>query len=187
MVLIISSKMIRNLLFACLFFSSFALVAQPADRQLSGSVSFEIKEFLLSTVKGSFSDVKGHALMDGNMLRSFEACLPANTFKTSSAARDKNVKKKPEYLDVDQFPTICFTADKIDFVGKIGDETTYDMQGGLTLRNETHPISVRVVQRTNNEWVATFTIDRTQWSVGTGPSSLAISSTVELVAYLSLN
>jgi len=179
--------MIRNLLLACLFFYSFALVAQPIEKQLSGTVSFEINEFLLNTVEGSFSDVQGQALMNSGMLTSFEACLPANTFKTSIAARDKNVKEKQEYLDVDRFPTICFTADKIDFVGKIGDETTYDMQGGLTLRDETHPISVRVVQRTNSEWVATFTIDRTQWSVGTGPSSLAISNIVELVAYLSLN
>ena len=165
-----------------------ALVAQPIEKQLSGTVSFEIKEFLLNTVEGSFSDVQRSGVDEfGDMLTSFEACLPANTFKTSIAARDKNVKEKQEYLDVDRFPTICFTADKIDFVGKIGDETTYDMQGGLTLRDETHPISVRVVQRTNNEWVATFTIDRTQWSVGTGPSSLAISNKVELVAYLSLN
>ena len=50
--------MIRTLLLACLFFYSFALVAQPIERQLSGTVSFEIKEFLLSTVEGSFSDVQ---------------------------------------------------------------------------------------------------------------------------------
>ena len=187
MALLLSPKMIRTLLFATFFLVSSALVAQPAERQLTGTVTFEIKEFVFSTVKGSFSDVQGQALMNSGMLTSFEACLPANTFKTSIDARDKNVKEKQEYLDVDRFPTICFTADKIDFVGKIGDETTYDMQGGLTLRDETHPISVRVVQRTNSEWVATFTIDRTQWSVGTGPSSLAISNTVELVAYLSLN
>ena len=52
MVLIISSKMIRNLLLACLFFYSFALVAQPIEKQLSGTVSFEINEFLLNTVEG---------------------------------------------------------------------------------------------------------------------------------------
>ena len=187
MALLLSFKMIRTLLCATFFLVSSALVAQPVERQLTGTVTFEIKELVFSTVKGSFSDVQGQALMNSGMLTSFEACLPANTFKTSIAARDKNVKEKQEYLDVGRFPTICFTADKIDFVGKIGDETTYDMQGGLTLRDETHPISVRVVQRTNSEWVATFTIDRTQWSVGTGPSSLAISNTLELVAYLSLN
>ena len=98
--------MIRHLLLACLFFYSFALVAQPIEKQLSGTVSFEINEFLLNTVEGSFSDVNGQALMNGDLLTSFEACLPANTFKTSIAARDKNVKYKPEYLDVDRFPTI---------------------------------------------------------------------------------
>ena len=68
--------MIRNLLLACLFFSSFALVAQPIEKKLSGTVSFEINEFLLNTVEGSFSDVNGQALMNGDLLTSFEACLP---------------------------------------------------------------------------------------------------------------
>ena len=173
----------------CIFLCTLPsfISAQSIEKTVSGTVSFEIKEFLLSTVQGSFSEAQGTVVLNENMLVSLEACLPANTFKTSIAARDKNVKEKQEYLDVNRFPTVCFTADKIDFVGKIGDEITYDMQGGLTLRDETHPISVRIVQRTNSEWVATFTIDRTQWSVGTGPSSLAISNTVELVAYLSLN
>ncbi len=58
--------MIRNLLLACLFFYSFALVAQPIEKQLSGTVSFEINEFLLNTVEGSFSDVNGQALMNGD-------------------------------------------------------------------------------------------------------------------------
>ena len=50
--------MIRTLLFASLFLYSCVLVAQPVERQLTGTVTFEIKEFLVSTVKGSFSDVQ---------------------------------------------------------------------------------------------------------------------------------
>ena len=89
MVLINYFKMIRTLLLVALFLFTSALVAQPVEKQLTGTVSFEIKEFVFSTVKGSFSDVQGQALMDSDMLTSFEACLPANTFKTSIAARDK--------------------------------------------------------------------------------------------------
>ncbi len=180
--------MIRTLLLTLFCFSSLAAWSQSQKGQtVSGYVDFSVKEFGFRTVQGTFSEVKGTATFNSTVLKSMEVCLPAASFSTGSKGRDKNVTGWEEYLDVGQFPTICFTADKIDFVGKIGEETTYDMQGGLTLRAETHPISVRVVQRTNSEWVATFTIDRTQWSVGTGPSSLAISNTVELVAYLSLN
>ena len=101
--------MIRNLLLACLFFYSFALVAQPIEKQLSGTVSFEINEFLLNTVEGSFSDVQRSGVDEfGDMLTSFEACLPANTFKTSIAARDKNVKEKPEYLRCGPIPNYLF-------------------------------------------------------------------------------
>ena len=66
--------MIRTLLLSALFLFSSVLVAQPVERQLTGTVSFEIKEFVFSTVKGSFSDVQGQALIDSGVLTSFEAC-----------------------------------------------------------------------------------------------------------------
>ena len=78
-------------------------------------------------------------------------------------------------------------ADKIEFVGKIGSKTTYDMRGDLTLRGETHPIEVRVVQMDAKSLEASFSIDRTQWSVGTGPAALVISDNVDLVAKINLN
>ena len=94
---------------------------------------------------------------------------------------------KEEFLDAEKYPTICFTADKIEFVGKIGSKTTYDMRGDLTLRGETHPIEVRVVQMDAKSLEASFSIDRTQWSVGTGPAALVISDNVDLVAKINLN
>jgi polyisoprenoid-binding protein YceI len=98
-----------------------------------------------------------------------------------------NVVNKEEFLEAEKYPTICFTADKIDFVGKIGPKTTYDMRGDLTLRGETHPIEVRVVQTDAKSLEASFSIDRTQWSVGTGPAALVISDNVDLVAKINLN
>ncbi len=79
---------------------------------------------------------------------------------------------KEEFLDAEKYPTICFTADKIEFVGKIGPKTTYDMRGDLTLRGETHPIEVRVVQKDAKSLEASFSIDRTNgpWNRARRPS-----------------
>jgi len=76
---------------------------------------------------------------------------------------------------------------EIEFVGKIGPKTTYDMRGDLTLRGETHPIEVRVVQTDAKSLEASFSVDRTQWSVGTGPAALFVSDNVDLVANINLN
>ena len=76
---------------------------------------------------------------------------------------------------------------EIEFVGKIGPKTTYDMRGDLTLRGEMHPIEVRVVQMDAKSLEASFSIDRTKWSVGTGPAALFVSDNVDLVAKVNLN
>ena len=166
-----------------------AMAAQTQTIPAEIEIEFTVREFGLSKVEGSlYSDgTPAEATFEGDMLVAFEGCVAANSFATGVAARDRNVVNKEEFLDAEKYPTICFTADKIEFVGKIGSKTTYDMRGDLTLRGETHPIEVRVVQKSSKELEAIFTIDRTQWSVGTGPAALVISDNVDLVAKINLN
>ena len=166
-----------------------ALVAQTRTIPAEIEIDFTVREFGLSKVEGRFQSdgMPAEATFKGDMLVAFEGCVAANSFATGIAARDRNVVNKEEFLDAENYPTICFTADKIEFVGKIGSKTTYDMRGDLTLRGETHPIEVRVVQKSSKELEAIFTIDRTQWSVGTGPAALVISDNVDLVANINLN
>ena len=172
-----------------LMFAANSMVAQTRTVPAEIEIEFTVREFGLSKVKGSFysNGAPTKATFKDDMLIAFEGCVAANSFVTGVAARDRNVVIKEEFLHADKYPTICFTADKIQFVGNIGAQTTYDMQGGLTLRGETHPIEVRVVQNSSTELEASFTIDRTQWSVGTGPAALAISDLVVIVAHINLN
>jgi polyisoprenoid-binding protein YceI len=165
------------------------IVAQTRTVPAEIEIEFTVREFGLSKVQGWFySDgVPAEATFEGDMLLAFEGCVAANSFATGVAARDRNVVNKEEFLNAERYPTICFTADKIEFVGKIGPKTTYDMRGDLTLRGETHPIEVRVVQTDAKSLEASFSIDRTQWSVGTGPAALAISDLVVIVAHINLN
>ena len=175
--------------FLVMILAANALVAQTRTIPAEIEIDFTVREFGLSKVEGGFQSdgISAEATFNGDMLVAFEGCVAANSFATGVAARDRNVVNKEEFLNAENYPMICFTADKIEFVGKIGPKTTYDMRGDLTLRGETHPIEVRVVQKSSKELEAIFTIDRTQWSVGTGPAALVISDNVDLVAYINLN
>jgi polyisoprenoid-binding protein YceI len=175
--------------FLVMMLAANALVAQTRTVPAEIEIDFIVREFGLSKVEGGFQSdgTQAEARFEGDMLVAFEGSVAANSFATGVAARDRNVINKEEFLDAENYPTICFTADKIEFVGKIEPKTTYDMRGDLTLRGETHPIEVRVVQKSSKELEAIFTIDRTQWSVGTGPAALVISDNVDLVAKINLN
>ena len=172
-----------------LMFAANVMVAQTQTIPADIEIAFTVREFGLSKVQGWFySDgTPSEATFKDGTLVAFEGCVAANSFATGVAARDRNVVNKEEFLNAEKYPTICFTANKIEFVGKIGNETTYDMRGDLTLRGETHPIEVRVVQTDAKSLEASFSIDRTQWSVGTGPAALVISDNVDLVAKINLN
>ncbi|MGB2445700.1 MAG: YceI family protein [Schleiferiaceae bacterium] len=175
--------------FLLMMLAANALVAQTRTIPAEIEIDFTVTEFGLSKVEGGFQSdgISAEATFEGDMLMAFEGCVVANSFATGVAARDRNVVNKEEFLDAEKYPTICFTADKIEFVGKIGSKTTYDMRGDLTLRGETHPIEVRVVQTDAKSLEASFSIDRTQWSVGTGPAALFVSDNVDLVANINLN
>jgi polyisoprenoid-binding protein YceI len=175
--------------FLAMMLAANALVAQTRTIPAEIEIEFTVREFGLKQVVGWFNsdETSAETRFEGDMLVAFEGCVAANSFGTGVAARDRNVVNKEEFLDAEKYPTICFTANKIEFVGKIGPKTTYDMRGDLTLRGETHPIEVRVVQKSSKELEAIFTIDRTQWSVGTGPAALVISDNVDLVAKINLN
>lgn len=175
--------------FLVTMFAANALVAQTRTVPAEIEIEFTVREFGLKQVVGWFysDETSAETKFEGDMLVAFEGCVAANSFGTGVATRDRNVVNKEEFLDAEKYPTICFTANKIEFVGKIGSKTTYDMRGDLTLRGETHPIEVRVVQKEAKSLEASFSIDRTQWSVGTGPAALVISDNVDLVAKINLN
>ena len=165
------------------------LVGQTRTVLAEIEIEFTVREFGFSKVTGwLYSDgMQAEARFQEDILLTFEGCVAANSFSTGVAARDRNVVNQEEFLHAEKYSTICFSAAEIEFVGKIGSKTTYDMRGDLTLRGETHPIEARVVQMNAKSLEASFSIDRTQWSVGTGPAAFFVSDNVDLVAKVNLN
>src|SRR5437870_12091982 len=105
-------------------------------------VEFSAKHMGLMTVKGHFTKVR--AAIDLNeddfTASSVEATIDTHSLITNDARRDAHLKS-PDFLDVEQFPTIAFKSARIERAA----HDQYTMTGDLTIREVTRPVSLEVV------------------------------------------
>lgn len=104
------------------------------------SVHFSVRHMMVSNVRGEFTSVSGTLTFDpaAPASSSVEATIDVASINTRDAQRDTHLKS-PDFLDLDQFPTITFRSTKIG-VHKGGGEVT----GDLTIHGVTHPITLEV-------------------------------------------
>ena len=105
-------------------------------------VEFSAKHMGLMTVKGHFTGVR--AAIDLNeddfTASSVEATIDTHSLITNDARRDAHLKS-PDFLNVEQFPTIGFKSTRIERAA----HDQYKMTGDLTIRNLTRPVTLNVV------------------------------------------
>ena len=105
-------------------------------------VEFSAKHMGIMTVKGQITGVQ--AMIDFNeddfTASSVEATIDARTLSTHDKQRDGHLKS-PDFLDVEQFPTITFKSTRIEHAA----HDQYRMTGDLTIRDVTRPVSLDVV------------------------------------------
>jgi polyisoprenoid-binding protein YceI len=105
-------------------------------------VEFSAKHMGLMTVKGHFTGVQ--AAIDLNeddfTASSVKATIDTHLLITNDARRDAHLKS-PDFLNVEQFPTISFNSTRIERAA----HGHYKMTGELTIRNLTRPVTLDVV------------------------------------------
>ena len=105
-------------------------------------VEFSAKHMGIMTVKGQITGVQ--AMIDFNeddfTASSVEATIDARTLSTHDERRDAHLKS-PDFLDVEQFPTIAFKSIRIEQAA----HDQYTMTGDLTIRDVTRPVNLEVV------------------------------------------
>jgi len=105
-------------------------------------VEFSAKHMGLMTVKGHFTSLR--AAIDLNdddfIVSSVEATIDTRSLITNDARRDAHLKS-PDFLNVEQFPTITFKSTRIERAA----HDQYRMTGDLTIRNVTRPVTLDVV------------------------------------------
>lgn len=105
------------------------------------TVGFSGKHMMFTTVRGRFRDVRGTIVLDeANPTRSrVEVEIDAGSLDTGVEQRDVHLTS-PDFLHVEQHPTIAFTSTSVEPLGA----TRARVTGDLTIRGTTRPIVLDV-------------------------------------------
>lgn len=105
-------------------------------------VEFAAKHMGLMTGKGHFTGVRLsiHLSEDDFTTSSVEATIDTHSLISNDARRDAHLKS-PDFLNVEQFPTITFHSTRIERAA----HDRYKMTGDLTIRNVARPVTLDVV------------------------------------------
>jgi polyisoprenoid-binding protein YceI len=103
-------------------------------------LGFRAKHAMVATVRGQFNDFSGTLVLDGaEPTRSAANVeIEAASFSSGSADRDNHVKS-PDFLDVENFPTLNFTSTEVRVEGG-----QFVLVGDLTIRGTTRRVEIDV-------------------------------------------
>ncbi|MET0636753.1 MAG: YceI family protein [Chitinophagaceae bacterium] len=145
---------------------------QPDDSR--SSVKFTIKDFGITTT-GSIKGVAGTIEFDSTSPEKavFNLKADVSTVNTSNDLRDTHLKK-PEYFDVEKYPTITFASKTIS-----GKSSNLQVSGELTIKATTKsvtiPVQVSLVSG-GYQFKGSFDLNRRDYDVG--GSSLVLGDNV---------
>lgn len=110
---------------------------------LHSFVAFSIEHFTIAIARGLGSGPTGTiTIADPLAQSSAHASIDASTLTTANAMRDEKIHG-PDVLDVARFPTIDFSSRSLRELGP----GRYALDGDLTLRGITRPVTLEVTAR----------------------------------------
>ena len=111
---------------------------------------FAVRHLMISTVRGRFSDVRGHVTVTGDDFRTAEVTVTIGTasIDTREPKRDEHLRSA-DFFDVENFPTLTFVSRRVEPTGN-----GYNVTGDLTIRGVTRSVSLDVVDegRIRDPW-----------------------------------
>lgn len=124
-------------------FAVTSAVAAPESYKIDtahSTVSFRVKHFGVSWVRGSFDEFNGSVNFDENNPEksSVEVIVKADSIDTGNSSRDGHLKTE-DFFNTGKFPTLTF---KSTNVKKVSD-TTYEVTGDFTMHGVTKPLIVK--------------------------------------------
>jgi polyisoprenoid-binding protein YceI len=105
-------------------------------------VGFVVRHMMVSKVKGRFTSFEGKIEVGSEpSSSSVEVTIDATSVDSHDEKRDAHLRS-PDFLDVEQFPTLAFRSTKLVPAG----ERSFALEGELTLHGVTKPIVLAVEQ-----------------------------------------
>lgn len=157
----------------------------PTDE--GSKVRFVIKNFGINT-GGTFDGLKGSIVFDPSNLAtcSFDVSVDARTVDTDMEARDNHLRK-PEYFDVEKYPTLNFKSTKITTTNK--PEYLY-VFGVITIKGVSKEIGFPFSYNSKNGgylFEGEFKLNRRDFEVGGKSFSMSDDLNVELSLFAKKN
>ncbi|HEY7095299.1 MAG TPA: YceI family protein, partial [Terriglobales bacterium] len=105
------------------------------------SAHFAVRHMMITNVRGGFSGVQGTITYDPDNpgASSIDAIIDASKINTLDQQRDTHLKS-PDFLHVEQHPTIIFKSKKVARVG----EGEWKVTGDLTIHGVTREVALNV-------------------------------------------
>jgi polyisoprenoid-binding protein YceI len=127
-------------------------------------VKFKLKMLGLG-VNGKFNGLKVKLNTANGEIKAISATVDANTVNTDNSLRDKHLKEKPEFFQVEKYPVLTLTSTQI--TKSIGN--AYAGIFNITIKDVTKAVKIPFTMEENGETAllkANFNIDRKTWNFG---------------------
>lgn len=104
-------------------------------------IQFSVRHMMVSKVRGSFEKWSGAIALDpaNPAQTSVDITIDAASINTKDAQRDGHLRS-PDFLNVEQHPTVTFKSSKVEVTG----ENTAKLQGDLTIVGVSKPVILAV-------------------------------------------
>lgn len=133
-----------------LFTATSAFAGNYSLDTTHSEVGFSVKYMMVSSTSGKFDKFTVDATLDENDLgkSSVTVVIDATTINTENAKRDGHLKA-PDFFDVEKHPELKFVS-----TGLVKDGTAWKLNGNLTMRGVTKPVSLKaeISDTIKNPW-----------------------------------
>lgn len=104
-------------------------------------IQFTVRHMMISKVRGFFESFSGTIDFDleDKANTAVAVTIDATSINTRETDRDNHLKS-PDFLNVDDYPTLTFTSTRVEQTS----ENTGKLYGDLTIRDETRPVILDV-------------------------------------------
>lgn len=104
-------------------------------------LGFSARHAMVTTVRGSFTDVSGVLTLDGDDPTKSHADVTVQTSSVDTGTPDRDVHLRgADFFDVEKWPTLTFTSTSARASG----DDEYVLAGDLTIRDVTRPVELAI-------------------------------------------
>ncbi len=171
-------------LLTLLLFTTFAISGFSQKLGVKSVINFEIDNFKVNTVEGSFSGITGSVNFDPADLEKarFDIKIDIKSIDTDNETRDKDLQAE-EYFNSDQYPYATYISNSVQRV-----EDKFWVKGNLTIKGITKEVNIPFqlsYLRGGYLLSGPLTLDRYDFKVGSSSSiSIGREAKLEIKCYL---